>query len=121
MNLPWSNWTSRDVFPTPLSPTRMVCKDRVKRHQRTGAGDAPACPQEPILGEEGEGKGSRGWQQQEQGGQPGPTSSPAGQQIVPTGCRAPRTDGSCHGALSFTTTFGPAACPGRDSHPSEHP
>lgn len=27
MNLPWSNWTSSDVFPTPLSPTRIVCKD----------------------------------------------------------------------------------------------
>lgn len=33
MNLPWSNWTSRDVFPTPLSPTRIVCKDQIKRHQ----------------------------------------------------------------------------------------
>lgn len=33
MNLPWSNWTSRDVFPTPLSPTRIVCKEQVKRHQ----------------------------------------------------------------------------------------
>lgn len=33
MNLPWSNWTSRDVFPTPLSPTKIVCKDQVKRHQ----------------------------------------------------------------------------------------
>lgn len=26
MNLPWSNCTSRDVFPTPLSPTRIVCR-----------------------------------------------------------------------------------------------
>lgn len=34
MNLPWSNWTSRDVFPTPLSPTRIVCKDQVERRQQ---------------------------------------------------------------------------------------
>lgn len=43
MNLPWSNWTSRDVFPTPLSPTRIVCKDQVKRSQCMGAGGARAC------------------------------------------------------------------------------
>lgn len=50
MNLPWSNWTSRDVFPTPLSPTRMVCKGRAKEHQRTAAGGAPACPQGARFG-----------------------------------------------------------------------
>ncbi|PKU32269.1 cmrf35-like molecule 2 [Limosa lapponica baueri] len=40
MNLPWSNWTSRDVFPTPLSPTRIVCKDQV----RTGSDHASNAP-----------------------------------------------------------------------------
>ncbi|GAB0197761.1 CMRF35-like molecule 3 [Grus japonensis] len=34
MNLPWSKCTSRDVFPTPLSLTRIVCKD-----QTTAPGD----------------------------------------------------------------------------------
>lgn len=28
MNFPWSNCTNRDVFPTPLSPTRIVCKKK---------------------------------------------------------------------------------------------
>ena len=27
INFPWSYWTSREVFPTPLSPTRMVWRE----------------------------------------------------------------------------------------------
>lgn len=70
MNLPWSNWTSRDVFPTPLSPTRMVCKGRAKEHQELAM--PQRAPRVLVLGEGGEGEGSRGWQQQEQGGSPAP-------------------------------------------------
>lgn len=78
------------------------------------------APTSPFWGKKEKGKGL-GVAAAGAGGQPGPVSSPARQQVVPTGCRAPRPDGSCHGALSFAVTFGPAACPGRDSHPSEHP
>ena len=34
-NLPWSNWTSRDVFPTPLSPTSIVCNQRRNSEQKS--------------------------------------------------------------------------------------
>lgn len=27
-NLPWSYWTSREVLPTPLSPNKIVCRER---------------------------------------------------------------------------------------------
>lgn len=35
MNLPWSNWTSREVLPTPLSPTRMVCRQIYRETEAT--------------------------------------------------------------------------------------
>ena len=33
VNLPVSNWTSSEVLPTPLSPTRIVCRRNNNRHQ----------------------------------------------------------------------------------------
>lgn len=43
MNLPWSYWTSREVLPTPLSPTRIVYRGS---HRRGGS-----CMQAPLLPE----------------------------------------------------------------------
>lgn len=49
MNLPWSNWTSREVLPTPLSPTRMVCRLRHThtRAQETSCSAALRCFNRP--------------------------------------------------------------------------
>lgn len=38
MNFPWSNCTNRDVFPTPLSPTRMVCRKTESRFNKNYIG-----------------------------------------------------------------------------------
>lgn len=38
MNLPWSYWTSREVLPTPLSPTRIVCRESHRQIRRHAAG-----------------------------------------------------------------------------------
>lgn len=137
MNLPWSNWTSRDVFPTPLSPTRIVCKDQVKRHQHTGArtsrhgglpgaghfgGGMPGLAAVNMAGSRGTSPAPVRCRAVSSVAAPwhNSTTQPRLAADCPHGLSAPWTDGLSRCALSFTVTFGPVACLGRNFHPSDH-
>lgn len=129
MNLPWSNWTSRDVFPTPLSPTRMVCKRPTKWHQHIGTERVTALGtahgRGAGSGEEEMGRGFGGCRGCSGGGreQPGPGSTveppaaPPSSRLSPQA--APRPDGSSRCAPSFAVPFSPTAHLGRDPRHSE--
>lgn len=129
MNLPWSNWTSRDVFPTPLSPTRMVCKRPTKWHQHIGTERVTALGtahgRGARSGEEEMGRGFGGCRGCSGGGreQPGPGSTveppaaPPSSRLSPQA--APRPDGSSRCAPSFAVPFSPTAHLGRDPRHSE--